>query len=123
MIYCLYTLVDITETFQRHGGEMLPRHQQQNFDTVLQTIGLGGNIYYSKSPEQVPADVFGMFEKTAWHFEWEMEIAELFTKDNDHLAILKEIFEYVPVITGLTESVPIEKPMFQVGHNIVFDFK
>ena len=98
MIYCLYTLVDITETKQHHGGDDLARHQQQNFDVVLQTIGLCGNVYYTTSPEKIPADVFGMFEKTAWKFEWEMELEELFTKDNDKVAVLKEIFNYVPVI-------------------------
>ena len=123
MIYCLYTTVDITETNQHHGGELMARHQQQNFDTVLQTIGLCGNLEYRKSPEQVPADIFGQFKKTAWYFEWEMEHAEIFTVDSDPTGKLKEIFEFVPVITGLTEDIAIEKPMFQVGKNIVFDFK
>lgn len=123
MIYSLYTLVDITETKQRHGGDTVARCQQQNFDTVLQTLGLCGNVYYTNSPEQVPADVFGDITKTAWKFEWEMEIEDLFTKDGNPIAVLKEIFEYVPIITNLTETVPIEKPMFRVGQNIVFDFK
>ena len=122
MIYSLYTLVDITETKQRHSSNSLVRHQQQNFDIVLQTIGLCGNVYYTKSPEQVPADVFGDIEKTAWRFDWEMEIDDLFSVDGMPTAKLKEIFNYVPVITGLTETVKIE-PMFKVGQNIVFDFK
>lgn len=123
MQYCLYTLVDITETGQHHGGPALERNQQRNFDTVLQTIGLCGNVYYSASPEQLPADMFGMFDKTAWRFEWTMEIDELFTKNGDHVAVLKEIFQYVPVVTGLTETVDITPAMFKVGENIVFDFK
>jgi len=123
MIYHLYTLVDITETKQRHGGEVLPRHQQQNFDIVLQTIGLCGNVIYKRSPETLPADMFGKRNKTAWHFEWEMEHDEIFTIDGNPIAKLKEIFEFVPIITGLTESVLIEKPLFSVGKNIVFDFK
>jgi hypothetical protein len=123
MIYSLYTLVDITETKQRHGGEVLARNQQQNFDVVLQTIGLCGNVYYKKSPELVPADVFGDITRSAWYFEWSMELEDIFTIDDSPIAKLKEIFQYVPVITGLTESVEIPVPMFIIGKNIVFDFK
>ena len=123
MVYSLYTLVDITETHQRRGGEILARRQQQNFDIVLQTIGLCGNVYYTKSPEEVPGDIFGDINKKAWQFNWEMEIDALFEQDGDPVKKLKEIFEYVPVITGLTESEVIDPPMFQVGKNIVFDFK
>jgi len=123
MIYKLYTLVDITETKQRHGGDLLHRSQQQNFDIVLQTIGLCGNVYYKKSPALVPADIFGDITKTAWYFEWTMELDDIFTVNGNPIAKLKEIFQYVPVITGLTESITLEVPMFIVGKNIVFDFK
>jgi hypothetical protein len=123
MLYSLYTLVDITETGQRHGVDTLKRSQQQNFDILLQTLGLCGNVYYTRSPERVPADVFGMFSNTAWYFEWEMEIADVFAIGDNPIAKLKEIFQYVPVITGLTESVELSPPMFVVGKNIVFHFK
>lgn len=123
MIYCLYTTVDITETRQRHGAESLEKHQQQNFDTVLQTIGLCGNVYYDKSPCVITGEVFGNKKLKVWKFEWKMEIAELFTKDNDHVAILKEIFQYVPIIAGLSETAKLNTPMFDVGKNILFEFK
>jgi len=51
MIYCLYTLVDITATGHYKSRNDLERLQQQNFDTVMQTIGLAGNIYYERAPE------------------------------------------------------------------------
>lgn len=123
MRYCLYTLVDITATGRSRGPNSLERHQQQNFDTVLQTIGLSGNVYYDKDPEVIPADIFGNADHKCWYFEWHMEIEELFSKDNDPIAVLKNIFEYVPFIPNLTESVKFDKPFFKLGRNIIFDFK
>jgi hypothetical protein len=123
MKYCLYTLVDITATGQYRSRNDLERLQQQNFDTVIQTIGLAGNVYYSTGPEIVPADVFGNAEEKCWRFEWEMEIDHLFEVGGDELYRLKELFQYVPVITGLTETALFEKPIFKLGTNIIFDFK
>ncbi len=123
MLYCLYTLVDITATGQHHGGEKLARNQQQNFDTVTQTIQLSGNMYYDANPVKVPAEIFGNSNIDCWYFEWTMEIEDLFLKDNDPLAILKKSFEFVPFISGLTEQTEFEKPFFKLGQNIIFDFK
>jgi len=52
-----------------------------------------------------------------------MEIEHLFEQDGDELARLKDLFEYVPVITNLTETVEFERPMFKLGHNIIFNYK
>lgn len=123
MIYCLYTLVDITATGQYRGSQSLEKKQQQNFDTVLQTIGLSGNIYYVNPPKKIPATIFGNEQQTCWYFEWQMEIEELFTRDNDPIAILKENFDYVPFIAGLTETVSLDIAFFKLGRNIIFDFK
>lgn len=123
MIYCLYTLVDITATGHYKSRNDLERLQQQNFDTVVQTIGLAGNIYYERPPETQPADIFGNDKQTCWYFEWRMEIEHLFEQDGDELARLKELFEYVPIITNLNETAKFERPMFKLGHNIIFDCK
>ena len=123
MLYCLYTLVDITATGHHRSGEKLERNQQQNFDTVTQTIQLSGNMYYDNPPVKIPADIFGASDQKCWHFEWRMEIEELFEKNGDQLYRLKDSFEYVPFITGLTETASFDKPMFKLGTNIIFDFK
>ena len=123
MIYCLYTLVDITATGHYKSRNDLERLQQQNFDTVMQTIGLAGNIYYERAPEIQPADIFGNSEQKCWYFEWRMEIEHLFEQDGDELARLKDLFEYVPVITALTETAEFDRPMFKLGHNIIFNYK
>ena len=123
MIYSLYTLVDITATGQYRSRNDLERLQQQNFDTVIQTIGLSGNVYYEKSPQIIPADIFGASDQKCWTFEWRREIEQLFEKNGDQLYRLKDSFEYVPFITGLTETAKFDKPMFKLGTNIIFDFK
>lgn len=123
MLYCLYTLVDITATGHHRSGERLERNQQQNFDTVTQTIQLSGNMYYDSPPEKIPADIFGRPDISCWYFEWRMEIEELFAKDGDNIGRLKDSFEYVPFISRLTEQVVFDKPLFKLGQNIIFDFK
>ncbi len=123
MLYCLYTLVDITATGQHRSGDKLERNQQQNFDTVTQTIQLSGNMYYEYTPKKIKADILGRPEIYCWYFEWRMEIEELFTKDGDSIGKLKDSFEFVPFIAGLTEQVEFEKPFFKLGQNIIFDFK
>jgi len=123
MIYSLYTLVDITATGQYKSRNDLERLQQQNFDTVIQTIGLVGNVYYTHAPRIIPADIFGNSEQRCWYFEWNMEIEHLFEIDGDELARLKDLFDYVPVITNLTETAPINPAFFKLGQNIIFNSK
>lgn len=123
MIYSLYTLVDITATGLYRSRSDLERLQQQNFDTVIQTIGLAGNLIYDNPPKVIPADIFGNSNQKCWYFEWYMEREKLFEVDGDELARLKELFEFVPVIVNLTETAEFDKPMFQLGRNIVFDYK
>jgi hypothetical protein len=123
MIYCLYTLTDITATYQYRSRSDLERLQQQNFDTVIQTIGLTANIEYEKPPKIIPADIFGTPNERCWYFEWTTEREAVFEHNGDNIARLKETFEFVPFIQGLTETVKFEKPYFSLGRNIVFDYK
>jgi hypothetical protein len=52
-----------------------------------------------------------------------MEREHLFEVGGDELARVKELFEFVPVIVNLTETAQFERPMFKLGHNIIFDYK
>ncbi len=122
MIYSLYTLVDITATGRYQSRNDLERCQQQNFDTVLQTIGLAGNLMYDYTPSALETDIFGKNQK-CWYFEWRMEREKVLEHNGDEVGRLKELFQYVPVITGLTETAKFDKPVFKLDHNIVFDFK
>jgi hypothetical protein len=123
MIYSLYTLVDITATGQYRSRNDLERLQQQNFDTLIQTIGLAGNLMYDKPPTIIPGDIFGNQDQKCWYFEWYMEREHLFEVDGDELARLKELFEFVPFIASLAETAKFEITAFQLGRNIIFNYK
>lgn len=123
MIYCLYTLVDITATGQYRSRSDIERFQQQNFDTVLQTIGLSSNIDFEKPPKIITADIFGSPKERCWYFEWTTEREYVFEANGDMLARLKETFELVPFIPNLTETVKFNLPLFKLGSNIIFDFR
>lgn len=123
MIYTLYTLVDITETGQYRSRSDRERLQQQNFDSVIQTIGLAGNIESYKKPEVIDGSIFGNPNVRCWRFEWSMEREQVFEYNGDELYRLKELFEFVPVIVNLTESTQIDPAVFRLGRNIIFDFK
>lgn len=109
MIYQLSTIVDITETKTYHGSDQLKINQQQNFNTIIQTIGLCGNVYYQESPKYI---------NNKWYFEWTMEIEELFRVDDDHTAKLSTIFDYVPFIP--TSDI-YTRHYFLTNYNIWFD--
>ena len=123
MLYYLYTLADITATGQHRSGKSLERNQQQNFDTVTQTIQLSGTMHYDQAPKRTPADIFGRPDIDCWYFEWHMESEEVFSKDGDSIGKLKDSFEFVPFIANLTEDVELDAAYFKLGHNIIFDFK
>ena len=133
MDYILYTLVDITNTgrFRADPGYDKERNQQQNFNTVLQTIGMRSNIDYRKRPELIKgvASEYGFdFDDTVsiWAFEWSTEREEIWLEDGDHLALLRKDFEFVPYIANLDESMIAKRAVFRsqgTDCNIVFKLR
>jgi hypothetical protein len=128
MRYKIYTLVDITRTgqYRNESGRELARHQQQNFDTVLQTIGMRANLNFVAPPSvkiAKPKDygLDGDDLANIWIFEWEVDREELFSHMGDDLYRLYEDFELVPYISGLTETVKYQPAIFRPGVNISFE--
>jgi len=128
MHYRLYSLVDITNTRQyQNTAEMRQaRNQQQNFDTVIQTIGMRANITYDSPPKVtlgVPSTygLEGDELASIWIFEWRCEREFLFLDGEDHVGYLKQLFKLVPYISNLTETTPEELAVFMPGKNIVFE--
>ena len=129
MNYKLYTLVDITHTGQyRHeqGKERLWQ-QEQNFNTVIHTLGLRSNIFYSGSSRllEVKGSLVGFNTDDVlrvWRFDWTTE-ADYYTMDHDELGFLKKDFHLVPYIGNLGESMTQTHRVFNTedpGKNIVF---
>jgi len=133
MDYKLYTLVDITHTGQHRneaGKEQL-RYKEQNFNTVLQTLGLRSNIWYDRGPQmlEVSGKLVGFDTDDVirvWRFDWRVEQPNVYEEDSDPLSFLKQDFHLVPYIRGLSEAMEQRYAVFNTadpGANIVFHLK
>lgn len=128
MRYRLYTLVDITETgqYRNEPDKMMARCQQQNFNTVTQTIGMRANVYYDNPPKiinDVPKkfNMDGDEESSIWVFDWDVELEFAFRDGDDELAFLKNDFNLVPYIADLKETIKYNPAVFRPGVNISFE--
>jgi hypothetical protein len=127
MRFRLHTLVDITETGARRGEDPLEHRQQQNFLTVLQTIGLRVNPTYVKPPacEKVVPSKVGLGSKyktkqNVWEYVFDIDFDNALDVNT-----LESDFNYIPFIDGLNETVTFDSPHFitkdSTINNIVFE--
>lgn len=128
MQYRLYTLVDITNTgqYRNEPGRELARHQQQNFATILQTIGMRANLSYLTSPKlkiDKPSNygLDGNDLANIWIFDWSVDKEDLFLHNENPVGRLIEDFNVVPYISGLTETMKYDPAIFRPGVNISFE--
>lgn len=116
----LFTVVDITETGARRGDPKLLEHQQQNYLTVMNTIGLRANPTIIKSPYLVEENIKfgkGISAKKVWRMVFDIEYGI------HSVGMLKLDFDLVPFIKELTEDAVLGDPIFRTGasnSNIVF---
>lgn len=128
MQYRLHTTIDITNTgqYRVEQGKEQARLQQQNFDTLINTIGMRSNIQYDYSPKVLvdfPQN-YGMIGNklcNIWVFEWRVEMEFMFLENNDDVALLKKDFKLVPYIANLTETIDCTPNMWMPGVNISFE--
>ena len=108
-----YTLVDITSTGVTTYSQPLEkqRNQQRNWETVQQVLGLRTQILALSQEKLSKQDLkkfnFGDAYKgkqTVWTFEFEIEFADLYKKDDDAYSILNTDFDQTPIILGLDET-------------------
>lgn len=130
MEYTLYTTVDITNTGQYRSelGRESDRWREQNFQTVLQTLGIRANIDYKTTPlvKEISGHILGF--KTSniirvWQFDFSTEREQLFEKANDPIGYMIEDFDGVPYISGLDESMDQNYDVFVTdgpARNIIF---
>jgi hypothetical protein len=130
MEYKLYTLVDITHTGQHRtepGKEAL-RWKEQNFQTVLQTLGIRANIVYDTAPgvSEVRGSLVGFDTDKiirVWRFDFSTERDSVYDIGDDPIALLREDFMLVPYISGLDEDMTQTYAVFNTqdpGKNISF---
>ena len=114
MRFILRTLVDITETGARRGEDPVKYRQQQNFLTIMQTIGMRVNPTYVAAPKvvlEIPNKLgLGSSYKNkqkVWTYTFDIEYEgalDIETLVND--------FDLIPVITGLEETVKFNNAQF-----------
>ena len=130
MNYKLYTLVDITHTGQTRtdpGKEAL-RWKEQNFQTVLQTLGIRANVTFTQSPVivELKGNLVGFDTKDlirVWRLDFTTDRDMLYEHDGDPVAYLKQDFHLVPYISGLDEMMDQKYAVFNTedpGKNITF---
>lgn len=133
MEYKLYTTVDITNTgqYRNEVGKEADKWKEQNFQTVLQTLGIRANISFVNKPVIIEAagNVVG-FETTEviriWRFDFYTERDFLFEDNGDPVGFLKSDFNAVPYIAGLDESMEQNYAVFVTdgpSRNIIFQQK
>ena len=130
MNYKLYTLVDITHTgqYRNEPGKENDRWREQNFNTILQTLGIRANIQYTQKPivTEVAGRLVGFDTDEVirlWRFDFRTEQDYLYKSKGDPIGYLKQDFNLVPYINGLSELMEQNYAVFittDPGKNIVF---
>ena len=130
MEYKLYTLVDITHTGQHRAepGKEALRWKEQNFQTVLQTLGIRSNIVYVNGPvsTEVSGRIVGFDTDEiirVWRFDFSTEREFVYDVGDDPVALMREDFQLVPYISGLDEVMTQKYAVFNTedpGKNITF---
>ena len=130
MEYKLYTLVDITHTGQHRtepGKEAL-RWKEQNFQTVLQTLGIRANVVFVNGPisSEVAGRIVGFDTDDiirVWRFDFSTEREHVYELNDNPVGALIEDFTLVPYISGLDEAMEQRYAVFNTedpGKNIAF---
>jgi len=119
--YSAYTLVDITNTNQnkisKNKGSFL---QQQNLNTLIQTIGIRSQPLEPKVTVKMAQDVvdyeFGKRYQglhTVWQLNFSIEHTDVFNYNNTDLYHLYKDADGVAIYTGLEESNEITTGCFE----------
>ncbi len=114
--YKIVTLVDITRSDpSRKETDPIKIGQQANFNSLIQAIGLRSNVDWVRDPKKhtgrLPDDIEGKANHWIWEFDCERE--DVFLKDNDPCALLKDDIHGVPVVGQLENSVDLNPSAFQ----------
>ena len=117
------TLIDITNTrvSRPNQGTQLEMDQHRNFTTLKQCAELRSIISYDFSPDNKVVDVkdlgFGSKFKgkhAVWTFRFSPDRTGAYAKGDNDIGCLLEDVHGVPVVEKLTETINIEKAIFEL---------
>lgn len=130
MQYTIYTTVDITNTgqYRAESGKESERWKEQNYQTVLQTLGIRANIIPIVKPSlvKIKGNILGFNTNqiiNVWEFLFETERDYPFGPTEGSVEFLEADFDGVPFISGLDESMEQNFDVFVVdgpSKNIIF---
>jgi hypothetical protein len=117
------TLIDITNTkvSRPNQGTQLELDQNRNFTTLKQCAEIRSIISYDFSPEMQVVDIkdlgFGSKYKgkhAVWTFRFSPDRSGAYAKEYNEIGCLIEDVHGVPVVEKLTETINIEKAIFEL---------
>jgi len=114
--YRIITLIDITRTDAKKSDlDDFKIKQQQNFNSLRQTIELRSNVDWHRDPKKYTGSLPPPFEGKAnyWIWEFEVEREDIFLSEGDPVGLLKQDLNNVPIIRGLDETADINPPAFK----------
>jgi hypothetical protein len=121
------TLIDITNTnvTRANQGTLLEYDQYRNWTTLLQCIGLRCIISYDNNPISDIQDIKGLGFGSAykgkhkiWNFVFRPDREGLFNDGNSPIGLLLEDLNNVPIIGKLTETINIDRSVFNTDDSI-----
>lgn len=120
--YRIITLVDITRTNAvKTEPDQLKILQQNNFNTLRQSIELRSNVSWIKDPKKqsgrLPNGIDG--KSTHWVWEFDVEREDVFMDHDDPVKLLLEDLHGVPIIPDLENSAMLDPPAIQTKGNKV----
>ncbi len=119
----IQTLVDVTDTkVNRPKPGLQTQHDQfRNFTTLRQCVEIRSNIIFDTSPTVETVDVkdlgFGSKYKgkhQVWTFRFTPERTGPYAEGYNELGALIEDIQNVPVIQKLTETINMDKAIFEL---------
>lgn len=124
----IVTLVDVTQTNEKRGGEPKRYSQQSNFNTLIQTATLRTNflpIFVEMNNSSINQLGFGKKYKDKQK-HWIIRLDSDRESVGLNETMLNEDFDLVPVVLGLDETVKMPNNIFNTTDvdlkNIVFRF-
>lgn len=123
----IQTLVDITQTniIRPKQGSQQQLDQQRNFTTLKQCLEIRSNIIFDVPPQVESKDIkdlgFGSKFKgkqTVWTFRFTPERRGAYSENGNEVGCLYEDVDQVPVVKSLTETINIEKAIFDLKNPI-----
>ena len=112
MKFELSTLIDITKTDARRGEDKKAYGQQQNYMSVVQTLGLRTNIELSEPVfKKQKATGFGSEYANKSLNVWRCTIT-IEADESHNVDLMQNDFNIVPVVKNLNETCKLDEALF-----------